>query len=724
MGCCTEKPDAKLDVVWERKPKLRLDRREVLAGSAGLAGLAMAGGVRRAAAQETVKLAFCGQLLCVVPYEVTQATGLFAEQGLDVELVYTRGGNAAMQALVGGAVDYAGTSFDVALQAYAQGAGVGASPRPAACRCSPWRWGRQGRDDRRHQGPGRHAPSPSRGSAMPTTRCCCTSWRRRVPTRPRWRLRRWAPICSMRCARPCRRRHGPGAGADADGRGRRQVAGQLHEYRRRLPSSRRPLPFMGVAVAQRSASSGWTRCASWRRRWSGPAAPADHAGRRGARFAAEELIAGGDRPQLESIIERYRGSLYPDPVTIDVAADERVAECASVAGILKPEVDVHGCSTRGRAGLSAPPRHEQPRPPTCLPRGTLRVRRWSGCATSSCARRRAHPRGRDAERRRGPVRQPGRAFRLGQEHDPARGDGPAAARGGHASSWMCRATGSACCSRTTRCCPGARPGRTWRWGCASAACPGRGARRGRWLARAAGPCRLRRSLSAPAERRPAQAGGAGAGAGAEAVAAADGRAVRLARRHRPPPHHRRAARLGGAREPHGAAGDPRPRGGANAVGRRLSIVARAPRPHPPPLRGADPAAARSRPLAHASVLRAAPGAAVARSFAEVDGGGPPAGARRDGTLRPCLGEAADCPGGAAAALGAWCRAGLDRPVLCAGAQPLAAVLWSVFADGSIWDTSAATFSAALLGPGRASSRRRCWDSPAACSRSWPSCSSR
>ena len=38
--------------------------------------------------------------------------------------MYTRGGNVAMQALVGGSVDYAGTSFDVALQAYAHGAKV------------------------------------------------------------------------------------------------------------------------------------------------------------------------------------------------------------------------------------------------------------------------------------------------------------------------------------------------------------------------------------------------------------------------------------------------------------------------------------------------------------------------------------------------------------------------------------------------------------------------
>ena len=78
----------------------------------------------RAKAQETIWLAFCGQLLCVVPYEVARARGHFAEEGFDIELVYTRGGSAAMQALVGGAVEYAGTSFDVVLQAVANGAAV------------------------------------------------------------------------------------------------------------------------------------------------------------------------------------------------------------------------------------------------------------------------------------------------------------------------------------------------------------------------------------------------------------------------------------------------------------------------------------------------------------------------------------------------------------------------------------------------------------------------
>ncbi|MBS9403301.1 ABC transporter substrate-binding protein [Halomonas sp. TRM85114] len=101
-------------------------RRTLLKGAAGAAGLAALGGVLPAFGQDLkkIRLAFCSQLLCVVPYEATRAAGFFAEEGLDVELVYTRGGSAALQALNGGAVEYAATSFDAALNAFASGADI------------------------------------------------------------------------------------------------------------------------------------------------------------------------------------------------------------------------------------------------------------------------------------------------------------------------------------------------------------------------------------------------------------------------------------------------------------------------------------------------------------------------------------------------------------------------------------------------------------------------
>jgi NitT/TauT family transport system substrate-binding protein len=117
MSCCDE--DTAI------VPSTDVSRRSVLKGAALVTALVPAAGVKRAGAQaKTIKLAFCSQLLCVVPYEMARAGGHFKNHGLDVELVYTRGGNAAMQALVGGAVDYAATALDVAIQAYVKGAEV------------------------------------------------------------------------------------------------------------------------------------------------------------------------------------------------------------------------------------------------------------------------------------------------------------------------------------------------------------------------------------------------------------------------------------------------------------------------------------------------------------------------------------------------------------------------------------------------------------------------
>src|SRR5437588_20136 len=116
MGCCDE--------TTARVPSTDVSRRSVFKGAALIASVLPA--ARTEAQGKPVKLAYCSQLLCGVPYEVARSAGLFRQHGLEVELVYTRGGNAAMQALVGGAVDYAATALDVAIQAYVN---VGADVR-------------------------------------------------------------------------------------------------------------------------------------------------------------------------------------------------------------------------------------------------------------------------------------------------------------------------------------------------------------------------------------------------------------------------------------------------------------------------------------------------------------------------------------------------------------------------------------------------------------------
>src|SRR6202045_2678510 len=117
MSCC--------DQTTARVPDTDVSRRSMLKGAALIASVIPAARATPSNAQgKPIKLAYCSQLLCGVPYEVARSADIFKKHGLDVELVYTRGGNAAMQALVGGAVDYAATSLDVALQAYAHGAAI------------------------------------------------------------------------------------------------------------------------------------------------------------------------------------------------------------------------------------------------------------------------------------------------------------------------------------------------------------------------------------------------------------------------------------------------------------------------------------------------------------------------------------------------------------------------------------------------------------------------
>jgi NitT/TauT family transport system substrate-binding protein len=109
MSCCDE--------TTARVPDRSVSRRSMFKGAALIASVIPS--TQPAGAQgKKVKLAYCSQLLCGVPYEVARSKGLFKSNGLDVELVYTRGGSAAMQALVGGAVDYGATSLDVAITAF------------------------------------------------------------------------------------------------------------------------------------------------------------------------------------------------------------------------------------------------------------------------------------------------------------------------------------------------------------------------------------------------------------------------------------------------------------------------------------------------------------------------------------------------------------------------------------------------------------------------------
>jgi hypothetical protein len=190
MSCCDEST--------ARVPDTDVSRRSVLKGAALIASVVP--GASPASAQgKPVKLAYCSQLLCGVPYEVARSANLYTKHGLNVELVYTRGGTAAMQALVGGAVDFAATALDVAIQAYAN---VHADIRrfavtgqlPLFALVTAPKTATSSRTSRTR-------PLRSRRWAMPIMRWRCSCSSRRAPMPARLRSPPWGSICSKPCGR-------------------------------------------------------------------------------------------------------------------------------------------------------------------------------------------------------------------------------------------------------------------------------------------------------------------------------------------------------------------------------------------------------------------------------------------------------------------------------------------------------------------------------------------
>jgi NitT/TauT family transport system substrate-binding protein len=340
MGCCeATNPELSGVAAYEAQP-LKWDRRTTLKALVGMAGVVAvtAGGPKVSAAATKLRLAFCGQLLCVVPYEVTRARGHFGEEDLDVELVYTRGGNAAMQALVGGAVDYAGTSFDVALQAFAHGAPI-----------------------RRFASTGRLplfalAVAPKRAEAVKAIRDLqgmtigVSALGNADHVLLQFLLERaGVDVKKVRYAAigtnlfdALRLGHvdaamvqEPALSLTVKAGGRELVNFMdIEQARRHLGG---PYEFMGVSVRAKERDQ---RLPEMRRLAAAlkkgladtKAIPVDEI----VAALPKPLIAGGDIAQLKEIIGRYRDSLYPQTVTIDVAAAERVAKSQEVAEVLRP----------------------------------------------------------------------------------------------------------------------------------------------------------------------------------------------------------------------------------------------------------------------------------------------------------------------------------------------------------------------------------------------------
>jgi NitT/TauT family transport system substrate-binding protein len=335
MSCCDESTACTFNT--------DLTRRSMLKGAAAVAGV-LAAAAPANAQGKPVKLAFCSQLLCIVPYEVARAGGHFRKHGLDVELVYTRGGNAAMQALVGGAVDYAATSLDVALQAYARGAEIrrfattGRLPLFALATAPSRAAEIRGVKDLE----GRTVGVSALGNADHALLLFLLREAGADDKKVEFATLGPNLLEALRQAQVDAGLVQEPALSLLEKDGARVLVNAMDstDAQKHLGG---PYEFMGVAV--RAAEIGGRR--------------AEMVAIAGALKDAleslqtltpdqlvaslpNELVTGADTRQLGEIITRHRGSLYPTEVAIDFDASRRVAETLKAAGLLKPDADTTG----------------------------------------------------------------------------------------------------------------------------------------------------------------------------------------------------------------------------------------------------------------------------------------------------------------------------------------------------------------------------------------------
>lgn len=342
MDCC-ETDGFKRPPEIRNEPALAkpVGRRGVLKGAALAAGTAplVAGGMAKGASK-TIQLAFCSNLMCAPPYEVTRDGGYFRDEGLDVQLVYMRGSTAATQALVGGALDYAATSFDDLLQAFNRGADLkrfystGRLPL-AALAIAPNRVaeinGFKGLE-------GRTVGIVSRGNIQEALTLFLMKKAGADGKKIHFAVLGPNIYDPVRLGQVDAAWVGEPALSLLVKAGSRALVNFM-ETDDAVKYLGGPYEFMGVAVRTgeiaarrdemralaRALEKGLSRLQTIKPEEITAALP-------------KQLVAGIDSAQLTDIFARYRGSLYPARGAIDVAACERVADTLKFAGLVKPDV--------------------------------------------------------------------------------------------------------------------------------------------------------------------------------------------------------------------------------------------------------------------------------------------------------------------------------------------------------------------------------------------------
>ena len=346
MSCCDE--------TTARVPSFDLSRRSVLKGSVVVASVISA--LRPAPSEgqgKRIKLAYCSQLLCGVPYEVARSAGLYKSHGLDVEIVYTRGGQSAVQALVGGAVDYAATSLDVVIQAYAnvhadlrRFAVTGRLPLFAVVTAPKTASQIQTIKDLEGKTVGVSALS----NADHALALFLLKQANADATKVKFATMGVNLLEALRQGQIDVGLVQEPALTLLQKSGARVLvnAMDLADARRYLGGA---YEFMGVAVRAKEFEPRRPEMVELTRALTDALkAMRTMSGDQLVAALPREMTTGLDLKQFGEIIARHRDSLYPESVTIDLAAAKRVAQSLIVGGLIKPDANISGLHDTSIAG--------------------------------------------------------------------------------------------------------------------------------------------------------------------------------------------------------------------------------------------------------------------------------------------------------------------------------------------------------------------------------------
>jgi sulfonate transport system substrate-binding protein len=270
---------------------------------------------------------------------------LFKKHGLDVELVYTRGGTAAMQALVGGAVDYAATSLDVAIQVYAN---VRADVRrfvvtgrlPLFAVVTAPKTANQIRAIKDLEG--KIVAVSALGNADHALALFLLKQANADASKVQFATLGVNLLEALRQGQIDAGLVQEPALTLMQDSGARVLVNlmDLADARRYLGGT---YEFMGVAVRGKEFEQRRPEMVQLARAFADALkAMRTMSGDQLVAALPTEMTTGLDLKQFGEIIARHRDSLYPESVTIDLAAARRVAQSLIVGGLIKPDADISG----------------------------------------------------------------------------------------------------------------------------------------------------------------------------------------------------------------------------------------------------------------------------------------------------------------------------------------------------------------------------------------------